>query len=276
MRSVNFSSNGFVRHVYQRLQSAAHSMTAFLNSFGSTRLQYLGAAGPAAVDRALLPHEKLVISERQHPAILIGPSALAFVGLLAASVLTIFLYGNAVLVLVVWIAWLLLFLRLMWRTINWIGNYFVVTSERMLFVTGLLAREVAMIPLWSTTDLSFSRSFGGQLFGYGAFIVEYGGQDRLLVLNSINFIPNPEQHYLKICEIIFEPDNTETIACPICNGDGRIFRRANEKEEMPDHVGDHLADNPGQDKADLMALGYEEASCPRCGGQGTVSARSRS
>ena len=71
-------------------------------------------------------------------------------------------------------------------------------------------------------------------------------------------------------------DDTGTITCPICNGDGRIFRRAYEKGEMPDDAGDHLAGDLGQDQADLLARGYEEASCPRCDGQGTVSARSRS
>jgi Bacterial PH domain len=278
MRSANFSGNGFVHHVYKWLQSAAHSITTFLNSFGSTRLQKLGAAGPAAIDRSLLPHEELVISQRQHPAILVGPSALAFVGLLAAFVLTIFVYGNEALVLAVWIAWLLLFLRLIWKAINWMGNYFVVTSERMLLVSGLAAREVAMIPLWSTNDLSFSRSFGGRLFGYGDFIIEYSSQDSMLTLNSIDFIPNPEQNYLDICAVIFrdDVDDVETITCPICNGDGRIFRRAHEEVEMPDHAGDHPAGNLGQDKADLLARGYEEAACPRCDGQGTVSAPSRS
>jgi hypothetical protein len=216
-----------------------------------------------------------VISVRQHPASLIGPSALALVGLLAAIVLTIFLYDSGALVLAVWVAWLLLFLRLVLKTINWIGNYFVVTSDRMLFVTGMLVREVSMIPIWTATDLTFSRSFGGRLFGYGEFIIEYGGQDRMM-LNGINFIPNPEQHYLRICQMLFQPNKVETISCPICNGEGRIFRHAYDKVEMPDHAGDHPAGNLGQNKEDLLARGYEEASCPKCGGEGTVSASSGS
>ena len=274
MRSASFSSNGFVRHVYKWLHSAAHSMKMFLNSFVS-RLQNWGADGPATINRHLLLHEEPVISVRQHPASLIGPSALALVGLLAAIVLTIFLYDSGALVLAVWVAWLLLFLRLVLKTINWIGNYFVVTSDRMLFVTGMLVREVSMIPIWTATDLTFSRSLGGRLFGYGEFIIEYGGQDRMM-LNGINFIPNPEQHYLRICQMLFQPNEVETISCPICNGEGRIFRHAYDKVEMPDHAGDHPAGNLGQDKEDLLARGYEEASCPKCGGEGTVSASSGS
>lgn len=272
MRSGTSSSNGFVQHVYRRLQAAAHSMTTFLNSFGSTRFRSLGAAGPLTIDRSLLPHEELVISERQHPAILVGPTLLTLAGFLAALVLSIYLDRNAALVLAVWISWLLLFLRLMWKTINWIGNYFVVTSERMLFITGVLSKEVAMIPFWSTMDMSFTRSFTGQLFGYGSFIIEYGGQDRMLALNTIDFIPNPERHYLTICDLIFEIEDVETISCPICNGDGRILRRAHEKVEMSDRVEDRQADSIGQDKAGLLARGYEETDCPRCRGAGRIEA----
>jgi Bacterial PH domain len=275
MGSTSVRGDGFAGHVYQRLQSAAQSMTTFLDSLGTTRLQNLGAAGLAKIDMALLPHEELVISERQHPALLAGPSALALAGLPVASVLTVFLYRDEVLVLAVWIAWLLLFLRLVWKTVNWFGNFFVVTSERMLFLSGLLAKEVAMIPYLSTTDMSYRISPAGRLFGYGSFIVEYGGQDRLLVLNSIDFIPNPEQHYLKICDLIFEPENIETVACPICNGDGSIFRRTQEKAEISGQAKDSAA-SPAQDSADLLARGYEKAICPRCDGRGTVSARSGS
>lgn len=248
-----------------------------MNSFKLIRLQSLGAAGPSAINRSLLPHEQQVISIRQHPAVLIGTSVLAVTGLLAALILTAILFSNGGLVLIVWIAWLMLFVRLIWKTANWLGNYFVVTSERMLLATGVFTREVAMIPLWSVTDLSFSRSLGGRWFGYGEFIVEYiGGRD--LLLNSIEYIPDPERLYLRICEIIFEPEEKEEIEeilCPVCNSDGSIFRRENEKAGIRDHMTDHrLADSPGQAKDDLLARGYVEVTCPACGGEGTVRTQS--
>ena len=44
-------------------------------------------SGPAAVNKYLLPHEHQVITVRKHPAVLIGPIAIALAGLLIALVL---------------------------------------------------------------------------------------------------------------------------------------------------------------------------------------------
>jgi hypothetical protein len=43
-------------------------------------------SGPAAVNKYLLPHEHQVITVRKHPAVLIGPIAIALAGLLIALV----------------------------------------------------------------------------------------------------------------------------------------------------------------------------------------------
>ena len=151
---------------------------------------------PAAVNRYLLPHEHQVITVRKHPAILIGPSIEALAGLLVAAVLTAtILHGNDPLVFVVWIAWIALFLRMVWKTVNWAVDFFVVTSQRMLLTTGVLTRKVAMMPLAKVTDMSFRRSFAGRLFGYGEFIVESAGQDQ--AFRIVDHIPYPEQHIWK-------------------------------------------------------------------------------
>jgi uncharacterized membrane protein YdbT with pleckstrin-like domain len=161
-----------------------------------------GPAGPAAVNRYLLPHEHQVITVRKHPAILIGPSALALGGLLVAAVLTAtILHGNSLLVFIVWIGWIFLFLRMVWKTINWAVDFFVVTSQRMLLTSGVLTRKVGMMPLSKVTDMSFRRSFAGRLFGYGEFIVESAGQDQ--ALSRIDHIPYPEQLYLEVCGMLF-------------------------------------------------------------------------
>ena len=106
-----------------------------------------GATGPAAVNRYLLPNEQQVITVRRHPAILIGPSALTLAGLLAAGVLSAtVLRSDGTLVTVVWLAWLVLFVRMIWKTINWAVDFFVVTSHRILLTSGVLTRKVAMMP----------------------------------------------------------------------------------------------------------------------------------
>jgi Bacterial PH domain len=165
-----------------------------------------GANGPAAVNRYLLPNEVQVITVRRHPAVLIGPSVLALAGLLAAGVLTAtVLHGNQALVYAVWIGWLVLFGRMIWKAINWSVAFFVVTSHRILLASGVLTRKVAMMPLTKVTDMSFQRTFSGRLLGFGEFIVESAGQDQ--ALRNIDHIPYPEQLYLEVCGMLFGSDD---------------------------------------------------------------------
>jgi hypothetical protein len=158
--------------------------------------------GPADVDKYLLPHEQQVITVRQHPAVLIGPSVLALDGLLVAGVLTVtVLHGNGRLVTVVWIVWLALFARMIWKAIDWAITFFVITSHRMLLTSGVLFRRVAMVPLAKVTDMTFHRPFLGRLLGFGDFILESAGQDQ--ALSRIEHLPYPEQLYLEVCALLF-------------------------------------------------------------------------
>jgi membrane protein YdbS with pleckstrin-like domain len=166
-----------------------------------------GARSPVAINKYLLPREVQVATVRQHPAVLIAPSAQALGGLLLAGFLTAtFVHGIAG--AVVWLAWLVLLLRLIWKAINWSVDYFVVTSERLLLTTGFLTRHINMMPLTKVTDMSFKRSFGGRLLGYGEFIVESAGQDQ--ALRNVAYIPYPEQLYLLICGMLFPSSADDT------------------------------------------------------------------
>src|ERR1039457_5587672 len=110
------------------------------------RMPSAGPAGPAAVNRYLLPHEHQVITVRRHPAILIGPRVGALGGVPVAAMRTAtILHGNGLLVFIVWLAGILLFMRMVWKTVNWAVDFFVVTSQRMLLTSGVLTRKVAMI-----------------------------------------------------------------------------------------------------------------------------------
>jgi membrane protein YdbS with pleckstrin-like domain len=166
------------------------------------RLIAPGATPPAEVNKYLLPHEHQVITVRKHPAVLLGPIALTLAGLIIAAVLsyTVFRH-NTTLVAVTWIAWGVLLLWLLWKAANWAVDYFVVTSHRMLYTSGVITRKVAMMPLVKVTDMSYQRSFLGRLFGYGEFILESAGQDQ--ALRTVDHIPYPEQLYLEVCGLIF-------------------------------------------------------------------------
>ena len=158
---------------------------------------------PASVNRYLLPHERQVITVHQHPAILIRPIFEVLIGLAIAGWLSNSLaHGNGTAILVIWIIWGLVFLRLVWKVFEWVQTYFVVTSQRFLLATGILTRKVNMMPLAKVTDMSFQRSALGRILGFGEFILESAGQDQ--ALTRVDHLPYPEQLYLEVCGLIFK------------------------------------------------------------------------
>jgi len=158
---------------------------------------------PASVNRYLLPHERQVITVHQHPAVLIMPILETLVGLAIAGWLSDSLaHGNGTAILVIWVLWGLVLVRLAVKVCEWSVNYFVVTSQRMLLSTGIVTHKVNMMPLSKVTDMSFQRSATGRILGYGEFIVESAGQDQ--ALRNVRFLPYPEQLYLEVCGLIFK------------------------------------------------------------------------
>jgi membrane protein YdbS with pleckstrin-like domain len=184
-------------------------------------------AGPASVNKYLLPHEHQVITVRKHPAVLMGPIAIGLGGILVALVLmtTIFAHSRqAITVLILICVGLLLYLG--FKVWEWSQDYFAVTSERMLEASGVFTRKIAMMPLVKVTDMSFQRSTVGRILGYGKFILESAGQDQ--ALSTIDHVPYPEQLYLEICALLFP---AEKIPCPQCDGQGVLIQRNEDGEE---------------------------------------------
>jgi membrane protein YdbS with pleckstrin-like domain len=161
---------------------------------------------PASIYRVLLPHERRVITVRFHPAVLIKPVAQALGGLAVAGLISVIPHLAGSVLLVVWLLWLILLVRLLYAILVWLEVYFVVTSQRLLVAKGLITKTVNMLPLSKVTDMRFERSPWGRLLGYGTFIVESAGQDQ--ALRTIDHLPYPEQLYLEVCGLIFKDPGT--------------------------------------------------------------------
>lgn len=158
---------------------------------------------PASVNRFLLPHERQVITVHQHPAILIKPIFWVLIGLAVAGWLSSALaHGNGTALLVIWILWGVLVLYLAVKVWEWAVTYFVVTSQRFVLASGIVTRNVNMMPLPKVTDMTFQRSALGRILGYGKFILESAGQDQ--ALTNVDYLPYPEQLYLEVCGLIFK------------------------------------------------------------------------
>jgi membrane protein YdbS with pleckstrin-like domain len=157
---------------------------------------------PHTVERHLLPHERQVLTVRFHPAVLIQPVAISLGALAVALLVTMYVPISGWVDLGVWV----IFLGVLgWLTVHvyqWLDDYFVVTSQRLLLTTGIITRTVNMMPLTKVTDMSFKRSAWGRVLGYGEFVVESAGQDQ--ALRHIKHLPYPEQLYLEVCGLIFK------------------------------------------------------------------------
>jgi membrane protein YdbS with pleckstrin-like domain len=161
-----------------------------------------GDTVPTSVSKFLLPNEDRVITTRKHPAVLARPVVFVLVGLVIAGLLTEFVAKHSGLaVLIIWLVWLLLLGYLVFQTLDWLHNYFVITPRRMLLTSGFITRKVAMMPMTKVTDMSFQRDFQGRLLGYGTFILESAGQDQ--ALRVVDHLPYPEQLYLEVCGLLF-------------------------------------------------------------------------
>jgi membrane protein YdbS with pleckstrin-like domain len=168
-----------------------------------------GEVAPSVV-KYLLPGESdYVLTIRQHPAVLLPRILLVLLGLAIAVLLTTSVeHGNAA--LAIWILWTILLLWLGAKVWDWAIRYFVITSQRVMLVQGVLVRRANYVPLNKVTDIEFRRDSAGRLLGYGELEVRTPGQDA--TLRHIKFLPYPEQIYLEVSGLLFQ----ETGKCPEC------------------------------------------------------------
>ncbi|HYH31198.1 MAG TPA: PH domain-containing protein, partial [Pseudonocardia sp.] len=92
-------------------------------------------------------------------------------------------------------------LRFTVLTILWWIERIVITDKRVMLARGIITHNVGMMPLGKVTDLTFRRTLGGRLFGYGTIVVESAGQ--IQALNKIDYLPRPEEIYEALSELVF-------------------------------------------------------------------------
>ncbi|PRZ38569.1 membrane protein YdbS with pleckstrin-like domain [Antricoccus suffuscus] len=151
--------------------------------------------------RYLLPGETAVIGERRHFMVL-GVSFVETVGFIAIALMLTYLFET-----VNWVGTigalivLVSALRFGYHLLEWRMERYVITRQRMMLVSGVLTRRVAVIPMVKITDLTYEKPVVGQLFGYGTFIVESAGQDQ--AMSRITYLPKADVLYRRISHLLF-------------------------------------------------------------------------
>jgi len=156
---------------------------------------------PREVDEYLLPTERRVIRVRMHWAVMAKELTLTGLFLLLMVVLQEHLPSSVVVDNLTFYLSLAAVLRFTLKTILWWIERIVITDKRVMLAQGIITSKVGMMPLSKVTDLTFERTLGGRMLGYGTIIVESAGQ--IQALNRITYIPRPEEIYEALSELIF-------------------------------------------------------------------------
>lgn len=99
-----------------------------------------------------------------------------------------------------WWLWFAVVLRTAWCLIEWRRTWFIATDQRLLKITGMVVRKVAMMPLKKVTDVTYDRTIPGQILRYGTFRFETPGQDQ--AFERIERMPHPHEMYRAIVEYV--------------------------------------------------------------------------
>lgn len=164
-----------------------------------------GPEPESVVERYFLPSEAIAENVRLHWSVIIEPFVSALLSLIAAF----YIVGQLKDRTGAFDDFLILAAfgmvgRLVYRVLEWDFDRFIVTNRRIALVTGLIwSRQVAMMPLERVTDMTYSQSVPGRIFGWGTFVVESAGQDQ--ALRTVNRIPSPDDLYRTIMSLLFAP-----------------------------------------------------------------------
>jgi membrane protein YdbS with pleckstrin-like domain len=163
----------------------------------------------SVVQRYLFPTEKFRGEWRRHwielgREILIGVAATLLMGTVTGYLAR---HGIPSGVTIAIGLWLVVLIVLGWRVVDWWHDRFILTNKRVMLVSGVVTRKVAMMPLLRVTDMKYVQSPLGRMLNYGTFELESAGQDQ--ALRKVDNLPNPNELYLRIVEEMYEPEAVE-------------------------------------------------------------------
>ena len=139
--------------------------------------------------RLLSPGERVETEFRPHWKVLIWPVLLLVVAIVIAVVLAMNVDGlfGWVLPLAVILVALLISVK---RWYRWLFTRFIITNERLILRSGLVARQSKEIPLERIDNISFAQTVGERIFRSGDLLLESAGETGQ---SRYSDIPRPEE-----------------------------------------------------------------------------------
>jgi uncharacterized membrane protein YdbT with pleckstrin-like domain len=148
----------------------------------------------------LSPTERRVLRTRRHWAILFPQILLTVVIVAVLIVLSRLLsgVGAGIVVNVLWYGELIAVARLGILVLDWWDDLIMITDERILNVTGLLASRMKDTPINKITDRDIKHTVIGNILRYGTITIESAGHKSL---QRLTFVPKPMTVYEAIVKL---------------------------------------------------------------------------
>jgi uncharacterized membrane protein YdbT with pleckstrin-like domain len=141
-----------------------------------------------------------VLRTRRHWAILFPQILLTVVvvGVLVWLSRLLSGYGVGLVVNVLWYGEIIAVVRLAVLVLDWWDDLIMITDERILNVTGLLASSMEDTPISKITDRKIQHTLIGNILGYGTITIESAGPKSL---QRLTFVPKPMTVYEAIVKL---------------------------------------------------------------------------
>lgn len=155
--------------------------------------------------KLLAEGEQVVLDLHQHWKIVVVPvleliAILGVTGFLLAQD-----YGSTTNYVVIGVAVLLVLGLVFVPFLRWRTTHFVVTNERVVMRSGILARQGRDVPLVRINDVSFSHSVFERVLGCGTLVVESAGERGQVTLTDI---PHVEKVQRTVYDLVDKASGT--------------------------------------------------------------------
>ncbi len=153
--------------------------------------------------RYLLDDEEVVLTTRRHVATLLRPFLAMVIVIVTALIVGTVASprdGGTAVDVAVGVGTALFVLKFLWRVWQWRATKTILSTRRVMQMSGVVARKVSSIPLVRLTDLTYRRPILGRVLGYGHLMVESGGAERGMV--HLDYLPRPDDFYRALARLL--------------------------------------------------------------------------
>ncbi|HEY1280322.1 MAG TPA: PH domain-containing protein [Acidimicrobiales bacterium] len=120
--------------------------------------------------------EDIVVDVHPHWLFFAEP-ALTVVGIAILTIVLAATVGNATLNIVMLTLLVVGLLWAGWRTLTWRTTHFVITTDRLIYRSGVFAKRGIQIPLERVNNVNFKQGVLERIVGAGDLLVESAGED---------------------------------------------------------------------------------------------------